>query len=79
MTGKTHFAIGANMVWLVFLINDKSWIVLTLPLLAGIVALLPDLDNPHAQIHQWTRGLLRLLLIDKLRHRSLLHSLIICQ
>jgi len=77
MTGRTHFAIGANMTWLIFLTADRSWIILVLPLLAGVVALLPDLDNQHAQIHQWTKGILRLFLIDRLRHRSLLHSLII--
>ena len=77
MTGKTHFVIGANTAWLAFIFMPQSAWFFGLMLAGGFVALLPDLDNKHAEIHQLTKGLLRLLLIDKLRHRSLLHSLII--
>lgn len=77
MTGKTHFVVGANTAWVaaVFLPMDLWFIVL--PAIGGVAALLPDLDNRHATIHQVTRGLLRLLLLDRVRHRSLFHSLII--
>ncbi len=77
MTGKTHIVVGANTAWIAvaFLPLDLWFIVL--PLVGGVAALLPDLDNRHATIHQLTRGLLRLLLIDRLRHRSLFHSLLI--
>jgi membrane-bound metal-dependent hydrolase YbcI (DUF457 family) len=77
MTGKTHFVIGANVAWVAYLIVPKDMWFLLLPLIGGISALLPDLDNRHATVHQWTKGLLRLLLIDRVRHRSLFHSLII--
>ncbi|MFZ6015454.1 MAG: metal-dependent hydrolase [Patescibacteria group bacterium] len=77
MTGKTHFVVGANTAWAAFLfVPQDSWFIV-LPLIGGIAALLPDLDNRHATIHQWTKGLLRLLLIDRVRHRSLFHSLLI--
>jgi len=77
MTGKTHFVLGANAAWVAFLLVPKDMWFLFLPVIGGVAALLPDLDNRHATIHQLTKGLLRLLLIDRVRHRSLFHSLII--
>ena len=77
MTGKTHFVVGANTAWLAYLFLPQDLWFIVLPLIGGVAALLPDLDNRHASIHQWTKGLLRLLLIDRIRHRSLFHSLII--
>ncbi|MBU2567018.1 metal-dependent hydrolase [Patescibacteria group bacterium] len=77
MTGKTHFVVGANTAWIAYLLLPQDLLFIILPLIGGFAALLPDLDNRHATIHQWTKGLLRLLLIDRVRHRSLFHSLII--
>lgn len=77
MTGKTHFVIGANTAWAAFLFLPQDLWFIVLPVIGGVASLLADLDNRHATIHQWTKGLLRLLLIDRIRHRSLFHSLII--
>lgn len=77
MTGKTHFVVGANSAWVAFVFLPTDLWFIVLPVVGGFAALLADLDNRHATIHQITRGLLRLLLIDRLRHRSLFHSLMI--
>jgi membrane-bound metal-dependent hydrolase YbcI (DUF457 family) len=77
MTGKTHIVVGANTAWIaVALLPLDLWFIV-LPIIGGVAALLPDLDNRHATVHQLTKGLLRLLLIDRIRHRSLFHSLLI--
>lgn len=75
--GRTHFALGANSVWFLFLLGPIGWPALWLAAIGGLAGLLPDIDTRKSGIHEVTGGLLRLFLLDILfRHRSITHSII---
>jgi len=77
MTGKTHFAVGTNAVWLSLLFGPASWPLIGLAFIGGIAGLLPDIDTRKSTVNHETGGLLRIFLLDILfRHRSVTHSLL---
>ncbi len=88
MTGRTHFLIGANAAWLISMnhLHAAPWLI---PL-AGVAALLPDLDahesvikNISVSIGGKKSGLaikpfvpLQMVFSTLFRHRTWLHSLV---
>lgn len=79
MRGATHFAIGANAVWITSLLGiPTDWWLL---FVAGFAALLPDLDAHESVIKNLdVRGIkpfapIAFIFSSLFRHRSALHSL----
>lgn len=77
MTGKTHFVLGANAVWLAPLLGAQPWLLPVLAMVGGLSGLVPDMDTRRSELSHATGGLTRMFFLDLLfRHRSATHSLL---
>jgi membrane-bound metal-dependent hydrolase YbcI (DUF457 family) len=73
MMGRTHAAVGANVIWLTLLygqVDDRAMVLLGM---CALAALLPDIDAGAAQIHFLFSGVFSPLR-NTFQHRGFFHS-----
>lgn len=75
MTWHTHVTVGANVVWLIPLLNGNiDERVVIAGAIGGVSALLSDIDSREAKIFYIFKKVFSIFKGNKLKHRGFLHS-----